>query len=354
MMRKDKEFPMSSRSQVRTGSRRDAAKIAAKREANANHFQSTVLAGVYPQVPQRVIEQPAASVDADLLAHLDSGSSSSSKWVERVKDYGQREQQGWDPTVVQMVRFETKVKNPKTGEIETHQTVRYLAPEDSADSGNIFKAATNDKGRTLYKDGQIVLADEPIGRWTLDRAEREQVTVERPRSYAEVDGELKPISVSKVYKENGERYCFRTDIDDLEMDPSVRCRVVIQGEPEQAQVMHLGDRYFAHRNFLGTLSFESNEGGSSPSWPIMEVDPNTIERNRAKFNAQVARWEELTPNERREARKSNRSLIPMGAGFECFLVKKDGVTSRKDNMFVEMVERNGELVQLHPVTDDQE
>jgi hypothetical protein len=334
------------RSSTRSGNASDVARLAKKNE-NRNHFRDTVMASIYPDVsnvrtvPVDVIaqafEDAKAKAEADFLTHLEVEKKTKKPFVDRIRDYADYAAQGWNPDVQQQTKFDRPDGPP---------TFRYLMPADGTDTGFIHNSAPFIGGKAQWNDDATPkIADEPMGRWILDRAERAECEVPRSKRhfFIEIDGEMKEVGKNIVHGPDGENaFLYVCDFDKTEVDPSLRLPVIVDVErwTEEAQVVSMSGRSFAHRNLLGMLRFEDLEGKPGPTYPIMEVDPKNIERKRRDYANLVKSWRELTDDERSNARFSGQRRVPRGAGYESFLVKTEGVLAGKDNYFVEVKRDN--------------
>lgn len=324
------------------GSSADAARLA-KRKQNRNHYHDTVMAGIYPDVPNVPTVEPTARAmldDIDLLAHLEVDSRRK-PFVDRIRSYEEYTAMGWNPDVMQYAKFDSP-DSTKENPNAKRTMYRYLAAADGADTGLIFNSAPFVNGKAQWNDdGTPMVSSDPMGRWHLDRSPRGECEVPRSRTNFFVEGSegLKQISKNIVHGlESDAPFIFVSDLDRNEIDPNLRAPVVIDKEHwiEQAQVVQIGERFFAHRNLLGTLRFETLEGKPGPSYPIMEVDPKSIKLKRAAYATQCKNWRELTIEERSQRRFKGHRSTPHGAGYESFLVKAEGVLAGKDNYFVEV------------------
>ena len=246
------------RSNTGRGTASDAERLAKKKQ-NSNHYQDTVVAGIYPTVPKAltVPENQASRDEADLLAHLNTAKP----FIDRVLDYSNYDVMGWNPDVVQVAKFESPDPTPENPK-KRRTTYYHLAPADGADTGLLFRQADKVNGRIPQDDnGNTLLADEPFGRWRLNRATREECDVPRSRAnfFVETDEGLKPINRSIVHGEHTETpHVYRQDIPGvMELDPNLRQAVVVELEEwiEKAQVVQMDKRFFAYRNLLGVAKF---------------------------------------------------------------------------------------------------
>jgi hypothetical protein len=329
---------MSSRSQSVRANASDAARIAKKKQ-NSNHYQDNTLAGIYPTVPlvetvsiADALEAQRQKDEADLLQHLNG-----SNFVDMVRDYDGTSA-GWNPDVVQGMKFQSPAPTENNPNAK-RTTWMYLGVADGQDTGLVYHPVDKVNNRVVKdEEGNPALA-EAHGRWHLERAEREECQIPRSRynCTVEIDGEMKPIETSIVFGlKSEEPYAFMQDIDKTTMDPTERVPVVVDMEHwvEDAQVVQMGEKFFAHRNLLGTLRLETLDGKPGPAWPICEVEPDKIERKREAYAKQVAEWRAMSVEERKQARRNRSAKVPYGAGQESYLIKAEN--AHRSNFLVEV------------------
>lgn len=334
------------RSSTRSGNASDAARLAKKNE-NRTHYKDTVLADILSQgipiVPTVAVDaavdaetekaQAEAKANADFLTHLETEKKPAKKpYLDKIRDYSDHMVSGWMPTTMQQAKFE-RADGPAT--------YRYMGPEDSNDTGLLYNSAPFIGGKAQWDaDGQAMPSDEPMGRWTLIRSERAEVPV--PRSlkefFIEIDGELTQVKRSIVHGPDGTSpFLYVCDFRE-EVDADLRLPVIIDMKrwTEEAQVLPIGDKHFAHRNALGILQFADLDGKLGASYPVMEVDPKNVKNKRRDYANLCKSWRALNADERTVARGNKERRVPRGAGAEAYLVKSEGVLAGKDNYFIEV------------------
>lgn len=333
------------RSSIRSGNASDVARLA-KKNQNRSHFKDTVMANILsqgiPVVPTVAVDvQEATKVDAeakanaDFLTHLeteDTSAQNKKPYVDMIRDYSDYNASGWQPNAMQQAKFERD---------DGPATYRYMGAEDGNDTGLLYNSAPFIGGKAQWNsDGTPMIAKDPMGRWTLVRSERAECEVPRSRRnfFIEIDGETEQVKGSIVHgMDSPNPFLYVCDFRD-EVDPNLRLPVIINVERwvEEAQVLPIGDKHFAHRNALGILQFADLDGKLGASYPVMEVDPKNIKNKRRDYANLCKSWRALTADARTVARGKQERRVPRGAGAEAYLVKSEGVLAGKDNYFIEV------------------
>jgi len=326
------------RSSTGSGNADDVARLK-KKNQNRNHFKETVMGSIFPEVPSVPTIpvdakelSPQDQAEADFLAHLDVDQGQRT-FVDHIRDYAEYEAMGWNPEIMQRAEFHRDGSAP---------SVRFMGPADGPDTGLLFNPAPRINKRVqLNFDRTPVIEKDPIGRWVLNRATRGECQIQRSRKnfFVDLDGDVTQVYKNHVHNPDSEcPFVFVDDINKTCVDPGLRLPVIVDMEHwvEDAQIVELDGRFFAHRNLLGTIQYQSLDGKPGISYPIMERDAKVITDNRRNYSNLCKNWREMTPSARTHARQNNERYVPKHAKSEAFLVKAAGVLAGKDNYFVEV------------------